>query len=770
MESKPQPAGQIRDVIVEDYWSGRDVSAVLKFRRKFLPSSSSFEDDRRIWDWKTSDNPFRGDRVPHALIAWSGDAVAGILTLIPCRFCLAGQNVSAVGLAELCVDPVFGGAGRKLLQTAIDRFPDSVVYTTSANTTANRLYHALKFTRVPSWTMMASVRLLPPSPTRIRYRAKIASEAPAPNAFDVPAAFMHRLDADMMDWRYARYPLARPVFLSLVDVATGLPALNAVVQISDLDAHRCVMVMDHVYADGFTPDVCRAFASCLKDFAGEYSCNHMVVGTSSQDERTEWEKAGCVALDEQSAPGCWVMSLPAGIDASSVSWKDARVTLGMGDRFFTNATEPPILERRYGMFTYRLKEPDDSLKALSKRATLLIRTSPFDHWSYVLERLLNLCGPERLTVLTNLDLPESFTYLFPPFRVLRYPRGKLDAAILPADVRDALGRLDVDQIVFTSHSQSIRHPREILESFENIFQFARTVWPDNCPAVWVADWSYELKRLDDHYMELNAISHDSAGLSYLSTLIKNHLTALLPHLESFNALVANPKPVDLIPERRLMVLAPHPDDDFIGCGGTLIKAAAAGDHAIQIVHLTDGSYASGPHDRDEMVRVRREEAMTVTRTFLLPDPVCLNFPALPTFTIREEYVQALADTIRAFRPDGIWIPFVFDRHPDHKRANVLLSRALRACDSAAAIYSYETWSMVPANVLVDITACMEKKRQAIALFKSQSMAFDYVHCTTATNAYRSWMVNGSGYYEAFFRLPREKYLSLIDQITKLEPA
>lgn len=755
--------------------SGDCVDEIIKFRRRHLPLDISLSDERRLWEWKLMENPARDPHVPNAILARHRGEIVGLLGLMPGKFRWEQQEYPAVGFVDFCVEPEFRGAGITLLGSAMKDFSDRILFTASANAqndVTNRLYMALKFTFIRSDVMVASIRdraSMPSASSQYSFQI-VSSVSPNISRAQSRFPFSHVLDEETFSWRYGRYPLAPPIYLSLADSSSGREMMFAALQKSDLDHDPCLMVMDYIeLGDRLAFDAERflGFVWALKEAAALTGCRHLAISAIGDEEKQVLDTAGFEAVEGPANLGCW-LRFPAAAKPQVLPKGAGYISLGTGDRFFTNACRPPILDRRPSVFTYQLRNSTETLQSIAGRKTLLIRTSPYDHWAFALDRLLEICGPDNLTVLSNADLPESFSYLYPKLKRVKYPRGDLSAATLPENVRTDLSKADFDQVIFTTHRMSARYPREIIEAYPNIYDFVREIWPRDSVPIWVVDWSYELKRLDDHFFELNNISHEKSGLEYLSVLIKNRLTPLLPHLESFNALVAKPKPQTSFAEKKFLILAPHQDDEIIGCGGTMIKNAAEGKW-IQTVYLTDGAYQSGPYSRSEMVSVRRDEAIRVAKEIGAREPLFLDCPANPTFSIREDKKKMLAKWINEFEPDSIWIPFVFDHHPDHRRANVLLAQVLKeSYQRDANIYSYETWSMLPANVLVDITDWMDKKRRTLSMFKSQTAGFDYVHCTTGTNSHRSWMVNGSGYYEAFFRLPGSQYISLIDQINGLD--
>lgn len=757
---------------IESYRTDGRLADLIKFRRNYLPTGLSLDDERRLWNWKIVKNPCRDPRVPDALIARREGGIVGLLTLMPGRFRIDRKDYAAVGLVDLCADPEASGAGIELLGLALQEWPDRVLFSASANAVSSEIFRSLRFFAVPAKILTARVDRIETRNRHmngaVRRRLNLtideAGSACHSTAFLAPA-----VDSSLIEWRYGRYPLADSKFFSVTGRGNG-PAVNAIYQVSRKGSAASLMLMDYFPADPAVPlteDVWADFAQSLKALACMESCEHVVISLSGADEQRALQQAGFTCLDDTEAPSCWI-KFPANVDGRRVAAKSAYISLATGDRFLTNVYRPPVVPRRPNMFRYRLIDPPEALEMIANRRTLFIRTSPFDHWSFALEKMIGLAGPQNLTVLSNADMPESFEYLFPKFRTLKYPKGRLDAAMLPEETARTLRETDFDLVMFSSHMLSVKYPREIVETFSNVHDFVRKTWPRDSVPVWVVDWSYELKRLDDHYFELEALPRDKLAYEYLSTMIKNRLTPLLPHVEAFNSLAARPKPIDGFSEQRLLILAPHPDDDIIGCGGTILKNIEEG-RDVQTIYLTDGAYRSGPYSPSDMVRVRREEALRVSEEIGGRPPLFLDCVAAPTFSITEPKVRELAEMVNDFGPDAIWIPFAFDHHPDHRRANALLLRILsdHYADEVN-IYSYEIWSMLPANILVDISPWMEKKRRALALFRSQSTGFDYVHAATGTNSYRSWWVNGSGYYEAFLRLSRKDYVSFMSEVNGMD--
>lgn len=130
--------------------------------------------------------------------------------------------------------------------------------------------------------------------------------------------------------------------------------------------------------------------------------------------------------------------------------------------------------------------------------------------------------------------------------------------------------------------------------------------------------------------------------------------------------------------QRVLVVAPHPDDE-VGCGGTLLLHRRAGD-TVHLVHVTDGrrSHAGGL-GRDEMADRRREEAAAAASVLGLAGAEWLG--------LREgeweesALVPALQDVVRRTTPQIVYAPSRVDFHPEHVRVARCLARAIAGLGS-----------------------------------------------------------------------------------------
>ena len=191
---------------------------------------------------------------------------------------------------------------------------------------------------------------------------------------------------------------------------------------------------------------------------------------------------------------------------------------------------------------------------------------------------------------------------------------------------------------------------------------------------------------------------------------------------------------------RVLVLAPHPDDESFACGGALRLHAEAGDE-VRVVVLTDGGKGdmAGAWERQTYVRTRENEARRAceilgvqTVTFWgIPDRRCVA---------DADTVGRLVELLRSYEPGLIYVPSPRDRHPDHRAAVEILWRALPARRRPLTVALYEIYTPLEVNALVDITKVLDWKKRACDAYRSQLEHLAYTDFALALNRYRALTV------------------------------
>src|SRR5476651_1527487 len=115
----------------------------------------------------------------------------------------------------------------------------------------------------------------------------------------------------------------------------------------------------------------------------------------------------------------------------------------------------------------------------------------------------------------------------------------------------------------------------------------------------------------------------------------------------------------------ILVLAVHPDDAELGCGGTIAKHVAMG-HKVGIVDLTRGELGTRGS-----AEIREQEATAAGKILGLSVRENLGNPD-GFFENTRDYQLKIIGAIRKFQPDIIITNAYHDRHPDHGRANELV--------------------------------------------------------------------------------------------------
>ena len=173
----------------------------------------------------------------------------------------------------------------------------------------------------------------------------------------------------------------------------------------------------------------------------------------------------------------------------------------------------------------------------------------------------------------------------------------------------------------------------------------------------------------------------------------------------------------------ILVLAAHPDDAELGCGGTILKHVAMG-HKVGVVDLTRGELGTRgtPETRaKEAADSAKILGLSVRENLGLPDGFFVN---------GKEHQLEVVKAIRKYQPDIILANAVYDRHPDHGRGSELAFEAsflsgLKKVETgqspwrAKTVYHYIQSQLLQPDFVVDVSDFWEKKIEAIRAFKTQ---------------------------------------------------
>jgi len=213
---------------------------------------------------------------------------------------------------------------------------------------------------------------------------------------------------------------------------------------------------------------------------------------------------------------------------------------------------------------------------------------------------------------------------------------------------------------------------------------------------------------------------------------------------------------------KLLVFAPHPDDDVIGCGGTIARNAAQGNQAT-IVYLTSGESGSLSHSPAELSVLREEEATRAASLLGVSDLIFLRQPD-GYIAWSKWLMDTLVTVIRSQQPSMVFLPHGQEEVRDHQQSCQLI---LEACKRAAGpwfpdcgklswsvnkILAYEVWTPLERyNLTVDISDFMQLKLDALREHGSQLTDIAYDEAVQGLNRYRG-ITSGAGQYAECFQL------------------
>jgi len=203
-----------------------------------------------------------------------------------------------------------------------------------------------------------------------------------------------------------------------------------------------------------------------------------------------------------------------------------------------------------------------------------------------------------------------------------------------------------------------------------------------------------------------------------------------------------------LPGSRVLVFAPHPDDEVFGCGGALRQFTAAG-IPVRVIVATDGG--EGPPegiDRSSYVALRKEESCRAAAQ--LGSYELLFWPYEDRqLRYGERMVQTCLAAIKAWQADLVLAPSHYEIHPDHRALAMCVYEAARRWRKAH-LALYEVGQPLPhPNVLLDISAEFEAKQAAMRCFESQLARQDYAGQIAALNRYRTYQAQGLDAAEAY---------------------
>ena len=209
-------------------------------------------------------------------------------------------------------------------------------------------------------------------------------------------------------------------------------------------------------------------------------------------------------------------------------------------------------------------------------------------------------------------------------------------------------------------------------------------------------------------------------------------------------------------KNRILVVAPHIDDETLGVGGTMARLAQEGHDVFVVVMAGHGDipepHLLGGHDRFDRIKSEGAEAMKVLG---VNEPIYRELPVLmiSKYYTTLEINRFTNNIVQEIRPDILFVPYLWDVHEDHRKFADAFRVAWRPCTehgkNIREVYMYETvsethWSIpyietaFDPNTWFDISDHLSTKLKAMACFESQVQPVPHARSLDALESLAKW--------------------------------
>ena len=200
----------------------------------------------------------------------------------------------------------------------------------------------------------------------------------------------------------------------------------------------------------------------------------------------------------------------------------------------------------------------------------------------------------------------------------------------------------------------------------------------------------------------------------------------------------------------VIVIAPHPDDEAIGCGGAICLHVARGDR-VHVVFLTSGELGLEHAARKDAWRIREGEAEGAAAILGVSGLTFLRGPDWTVGEAADSIVDALRPVLTREAPSVIYVPHPHEWHPDHRAALPIVQAAVRGAGTESPlVLGYEVWTaLAEYDRVEDITPVMRRKLRAVRCYASQIGHYRYDRAVRGLATYRGALAARRAYAEVF---------------------
>ncbi len=213
--------------------------------------------------------------------------------------------------------------------------------------------------------------------------------------------------------------------------------------------------------------------------------------------------------------------------------------------------------------------------------------------------------------------------------------------------------------------------------------------------------------------------------------------------------------------KRVLIVAAHPDDEVLGCGGTICKLVEAGNQ-VSILYLSSG---------DNIESIREEEAKEACKFLNINSYFFLRLKG-SEFVVKQENINQIISVFSEIKPQIIYVNHDEDADFEHLTANKLVSESLWRYNALAskdnrimALVLYEVHKpMSSYNLIEDVSIEMDKKMNAMTIYSSQLKTTRWDLAIKGLNQYRGLLHDNLKYAEVFQIKKLSSILPLLDSM------
>jgi len=284
-------------------------------------------------------------------------------------------------------------------------------------------------------------------------------------------------------------------------------------------------------------------------------------------------------------------------------------------------------------------------------------------------------------------------------------------------------------------------------------------------------WTNQARNWIDSWPDVEFIANDIQNC-YNGQLLKS--TPLLPNNKNdffsnigaqINSLQLCPMPevLKLPPSgTKILLFAPHFDDETFACGGTLALLRQRG-CSIAVVIVTDGSSNEKVIGKQEVdvPSLRLSETNKALDVLGIEDRIFLSEPD-GEYIDNAKSRNSFSSIIEKFAPDWIFVPPLLDSHKDHIAVSYSILQIWNERNFKERLFLYETWVPIPTTTIVDISSVMDTKLKAMECYQFPHKYCDYMNAFKGLAAYRGLYLQKEGQYaEAFAEVKEDSWQSLM---------